>query len=685
MKSQKNHLKLSQLCALLCLLPLLISSVCTITTLLLNSRKSCEESVYRQMNIILDDRIEAIRHFVINAEVHLKMYGTAPCIKEVLVGSEDPEEYARLLEEAQTYTSQYFGHLTGWEGIYTSDWDTVVKVHSSLPAVGMQTRKGDDLVPYRATMTSQPDGFFDGGAFVSPASGQMILNLRQAIYNDAGQPIGLIGGGPFLTDMATYLAEVEDGELTGATFVLADYNQNVYVLSNDERYVSCAPIEDEMHVQLLTELQEGEGESFQNFYTIDGGKAIVTVKAIPEYNMALLMYRSADGIYDGMKATNVLTISVIIIIMLLCLALIIWIGRRLDQRCGSFVSSVENMANGNIGSSISADMSLDELAKIATATQSLRDKLCDVVGNIQNEVTYLAGTAEEVNEMLGSCKESADRVSVAVVELSQGSSQMAEDVQDVNMQISVMNDNIGDIAGAVDSLSKASKEMEKAKDDASGYIASMERSSNQSTAYISEISGQIRNTNDAIGKISEAIDMIREIADQTNLLALNASIEAAKAGEGGKGFAVVAEEIKKLAEQSNNSAVEIQQIAEEIINKSEETMSLSKDVEKSLQEEKSIFVETKNCFATLSKEIVKSVQEISSISQQTDSIEGIRNEIMDKVSSLSAISEENTASNEEVSNSITRIAGNISEINDKVNALNKMSIELDKAMTFFRK
>lgn len=635
------------------------------------------------MNIILDDRIEAIRNFIDNAETTLKQYGTAPCIQQALIGSEDEEENARLLAEAQAYTSKYFGNLTGWEGIYTSDWDTVVQVHSTPQVVGMQTRKGDDLPPYRETMTSQKDGFFDGGAFVSPASKQMILNLRQAIYNNAGRPIGLIGGGPFLTELSGYLADVQDGELVGAVFVLADYAQNVYVLSNDERYQSCAPIEEEIHTQLLDELKESEG-SIQNFYTIDDAKSIVTVKSIPEYNMALIMYRGVDGIYDGMKNVNLLTVAVNVIIVILCIGLIVLIGMALNRTCSRFVRAVENMANGDIASEIPKDMTLDELAKIADATQSLRDKLYDVVGNIRSEVTFVKQTADEVNGMLSSCRESADRVSVAVTELALGSSQMAEDVQEVNLQVGVMNDNIGDIAGAVISLSKSSKEMEKAKDNASGYITSMERSSNQSSTYITDISGQIRNTNNAIGKISEAIDMIREIADQTNLLALNASIEAARAGEAGKGFAVVAEEIKKLAEQSNNSAVEIQQIAEEIITKSEETMNLSKDVEKSLKEEKAILVDTKECFETLSKEIVRSVEEIDSISKQTDSIEGVRNDIMDKVSSLSAISEENTASNEEVSGSMSKIAENIAEINNKVDDLNKMSIELDHAMTFFR-
>ncbi|MBQ3906002.1 MAG: hypothetical protein II743_04465, partial [Lachnospiraceae bacterium] len=154
-----KKLKIGWMVAMVCMIPLIISSFSTVTTLLMRSKLSCEESVYRQMDLILDDRIAAIQNYINGAETYMRQYGTAPVIKEMLVALDRGErvKFEMLQPKAQAYTEEYFANLSGWEGVYASNWDTVVQVHSNQGAVGMQTRKGDALAPYRATMTDSKD------------------------------------------------------------------------------------------------------------------------------------------------------------------------------------------------------------------------------------------------------------------------------------------------------------------------------------------------------------------------------------------------------------------------------------------------------------------------------------------------------------------------------------------------
>ena len=98
-----RKLKIGWLCAIVCMVPLVISSFSTITTLIMRSRQSCEESVYRQMDLILDDRIAAIQNYIDGAETYMKQYGTAPVIKEMLVALDQGKqaEFEKLQKKAQ--------------------------------------------------------------------------------------------------------------------------------------------------------------------------------------------------------------------------------------------------------------------------------------------------------------------------------------------------------------------------------------------------------------------------------------------------------------------------------------------------------------------------------------------------------------------------------------------------------
>ena len=260
---------------------------------------------------------------------------------------------------------------------------------------------------------------------------------------------------------------------------------------------------------------------------------------------------------------------------------------------------------------------------------------------------------------------------------------LADNVQDVNAKSIEMGNAITDIDNDVQVLSANSEQMGKANSTATKSMETVLDSSNQSAEIIERITNQIEETNQAILSINEAVNLIMDITGQTSLLALNASIEAARAGQSGSGFAVVASEIKKLAEQSAEGVDTIKQVADNIFAKSNECVSMVHDVQILLGKEQDDISATCNSFATLSKTISDNIVAVSRISEKSKQLDGIKQSIIANITDLSAISEENAASNEEVSANVTSIAEAIDQMNTATGHVSKVSDELAEMMKYF--
>lgn len=377
-------------------------------------------------------------------------------------------------------------------------------------------------------------------------------------------------------------------------------------------------------------------------------------------------------------------VKIALVLTVVYLIILIWLARIIRKPIAKTAADIENIANGNISNEISGSSQIAETDKLITASRILKEKLNDIVSGVNEHVLNLQQDTASLKERADFCNDGTKQISQAMEELSVTAVTLAENVQDVNAKSLEMGNAITDIDGDVQVLSDNSNHMDKANEDAAKSIETVLDSSNRSSAIVEKITNQIEETNQAISSINEAVDLIMDITGQTSLLSLNASIEAARAGQAGRGFAVVADEIKKLSEQSAQGADAIKQVADNIFEKSNESVALVNEVKELIGKEQEDISVTKESFEILSKTINDNLVAVSRISEKTKQLDTIKQAIIGNINDLSAISEENAASNQEVSANITNIAESIDEMNAATGHVNNISEELAQLMEYFK-
>ena len=215
-------------------------------------------------------------------------------------------------------------------------------------------------------------------------------------------------------------------------------------------------------------------------------------------------------------------------------------------------------------------------------------------------------------------------------------------------------------------------------------LVSLVEMNNKTSDTIGVVTEQTDRTNESAQNISNAVTVIQDIAAQTNLLSLNASIEAARAGESGRGFAVVAEQIRKLAEDSAESATEIENIVRELMGNSKDSVEKMQELSRDSSVQADKVNRTKESFYELKKEINEVSSASKEIFDQTVVIEELKKGVNDVIEQLASVAQENAASTEETSASMQSLANNVDLCKEESAILNDLSKNINEQTSRFK-
>ncbi|MFC0215514.1 methyl-accepting chemotaxis protein [Paenibacillus chartarius] len=302
----------------------------------------------------------------------------------------------------------------------------------------------------------------------------------------------------------------------------------------------------------------------------------------------------------------------------------------------------------------------------------------DMLRQISEAVQTLQAFSHHLKENVRKTGDITQEVSTSFSEAARGVEQQAASVADINESLHHSNDGIQVVARSSQDMRSLSEHTASYTEQGSVQV----RDLTQRMEHVDHVMEAITLSMDRLNEQSETIAaMLAEITDmanQTNLLALNAAIEASRAGEHGRGFAVVSSEVRKLAENSRQSAENISTIIQDI---RQTTGTLTQQIGQgkgAIGESKQSVFRAKELFEQIQENTKKVVDQAADMQGRTQSVRDASVQIVDEVTSISGVTEQLSASVQQILASMDVQNHQVRDIVSSIGQLDELVTELTK-------
>lgn len=368
-----------------------------------------------------------------------------------------------------------------------------------------------------------------------------------------------------------------------------------------------------------------------------------------------------------------------VIIMIIAIAVTVFIGiyisRMITKPLKTLEGLMEKGKNGDF-TELSTYNAKDEIGSLAISFNGMSEGIREVVKTINESSQQLAASSEELSASAEENTRASEHISETIQELATGSENQMQQIDSSSKGVNNISDSTTTITQHAEKVVVTAEEASRISAKGAESMIEATKQMNSINLNVINLAKSVSSLESRTNEIGDITKVITDISSQTNLLALNAAIEAARAGEQGKGFAVVAEEVRKLAEQSSQSAEQISSLIAQIQEDTKTTSASMDTATIDVQTGLSIVNEAGESFKYVEhsvRELVLLIEEVFGSLQQlkentnmiNDSVQEVSHMAGDaasKTGNISAATEEQVASMEEISASATILANLATEL-----------------------